>query len=155
MPKKDDKKTNKGIRQGKFIPRNPKKYRGDPSNIIYRSSWEYRVCVKLDLNDNIVEWASEEFFIPYRIPGQERIRRYFPDFWYRTKDDRVVVIEVKPYKETIPPKVSKRKKKETLLAEAATWEKNQAKWAAAEKFCQSKGWTFQKLTEYDLKLKTK
>ena len=69
MPKKDDKKTKKGIRQGRYIPKNPHKYRGDPHNIIYRSSWEYRVCVRLDLNENVVECFLERHpeFSPVRI----------------------------------------------------------------------------------------
>ena len=33
---------------GKFTPKNPSKYRGDPTNIIYRSSWERRVMNYLD-----------------------------------------------------------------------------------------------------------
>ena len=41
---------------------------GNPTNIIYRSSWELRVMNYFDRNPNILQWASEEFSIPYRSP---------------------------------------------------------------------------------------
>jgi len=47
-----------------FKPSNPQKYQGNPRNIICRSSWERRFCNWCDLNENILEWGSEEFFIP-------------------------------------------------------------------------------------------
>ena len=63
-----------------FKPKKPKKYKGDITNIICRSSWERRFCNYCDLNENIVEWGSEEFWIPYLSPVDKRIHRYFPDF---------------------------------------------------------------------------
>jgi hypothetical protein len=152
MGKRKSKRTKGGIRQGFYIPRNPEKYRGDPSKIIYRSSWEYRVCARLDLSKKVVEWASEEFFIPYYDPTKKKYRRYFPDFWYRTVDGKTVVVEVKPLKETKPPVPSKRKKPETLLREATTWTTNEAKWEAAQKFCADRGWHFEWITEVELGL---
>ena len=44
--------------KGRFIPKNPKKYGGDPTNIIYRSSWEHRLMKYLDENSNILEKAK-------------------------------------------------------------------------------------------------
>ena len=49
------------------------------NNIICRSSWEEKFCGYCDLNENIIQWGSEEFFIPYRAPDG-KTRRYFPDF---------------------------------------------------------------------------
>ena len=43
-------KTYKGI----YKPTNPKKYAGDPSNIVYRSNWERRFMVYCDKNDDII-----------------------------------------------------------------------------------------------------
>ena len=52
-----------------YKPRFPKKYKGDISNIICRSSWENKLfAVGVIINENIIEWGSEEFFIPYRAP---------------------------------------------------------------------------------------
>ena len=50
---------------GKYIPSNPKKYRGNPSQIIYRSLWERKLMVYCDNNDKVLEWGSEEIIIPY------------------------------------------------------------------------------------------
>ena len=47
-----------------FRPTKPRKYKGDPTNIICRSSWENKFCSWCDLNENIVEWGSEEFGYP-------------------------------------------------------------------------------------------
>jgi hypothetical protein len=152
MPKRKSKTTSKGIRQGFYIPRNPEKYRGDPTKIIYRSSWEYRVCARFDISKNVVEWASEEFFIPYYDPSRKRNRRYFPDFWYKTADGQIVVVEVKPYKETQPPVPSKRKKPQTMINESTTYATNLAKWDAARAFCEKRGWKFEFVTEHDLGL---
>ena len=41
--------------KGKYRPTNPKKYKGDPTNIIYRSLWERKFMCYCDLNDNILE----------------------------------------------------------------------------------------------------
>jgi hypothetical protein len=72
--------------QGRFNPRNPEKYKGDVRNIIYRSSWELKFLQWCDRNDSILEYGSEEFFIPYRDPTTGKIRRYFPDAYVKYKD---------------------------------------------------------------------
>jgi hypothetical protein len=66
--------------QGYFKPKNPQKYKGDPTNIVYRSSWELKLMTYLDLHKDIVTWGSEELIIPYRSPIDNKIHRYFPDF---------------------------------------------------------------------------
>ena len=51
--------------KGKYRPTNISKYKGDPTNVIYRSGWE-RYCFSwLDNNPNIKEWSSEEVVVPY------------------------------------------------------------------------------------------
>ena len=93
--------------QGKYRPKNPSKYKGDPTNIIYRSSWELTVFKYLDNNPSILKWASEEVFIPYRHPLTNRISRYFPDCWLRYKNNKGEIVEtiweIKPKKQTVPP----------------------------------------------------
>jgi hypothetical protein len=140
--------------KGRFTPRNPKKYKGDPSNVIYRSSWEVRVMKYLDEHPNVIWWGSEELPIPYLNPVDKRIHRYFPDFIakMRRSDGTVMtyVIEVKPEKQTQPPK--ERRKTKLYLQEAVTYEINRAKWHAATEFCKDHGWKFQILTEKELGL---
>ena len=43
------------------------------------------------------------------------------------------IVEVKPLKQTKPPK--KRKKTKQYIFETLTWQKNQAKWKFAEEYC--------------------
>lgn len=140
--------------KGRFKPQNPKKYNGDPDNIIYRSSWEVRVMKYLDENPNVIWWASEELPIPYRSPIDNRIHRYFPDFIVKVKrkDGLVMtyILEVKPDVQTKMP-VQKRKTKK-FLQEMATYAINQEKWRAADIFCREHGWQFKILTENDLGL---
>ena len=138
--------------KGWFRPKNPKKYNGDATNIVYRSTWEVRVMKWLDENPAVIWWASEELSIRYRSPIDQRIHRYFPDFIVRIKRkaglEKTLVIEIKPHKQTQKP-VQKRKTKR-FISEAATYAVNQEKWRAADIFCQEQGWEFLVLTEKDL-----
>lgn len=140
-------------KQGFFKPKNPKKYIGDPTNIVYRSGWEHRVMQSLDDNLNVIRWASEEVVIPYRSPVDNKIHRYFVDFYVeaigRDGETRIMLLEVKPKDQTQEPKKPKRTTKR-FITEVMTYGVNQAKWKAAEEYCKSKGWEFQILTEQEL-----
>ena len=123
--------------KGRFKPQNPKKYKGDPNNVIYRSSWELRVMKYLDNQPKVEWWASEEMFVRYRSPIDERIHRYYPDFVVKTKE-KTFMLEVKPFHQTQKPKQKRKTKK--FLQEAATYAVNQQKWRAADMFCQEHGY---------------
>ena len=138
---------------GRFKPKNYKKYKGDPTKIIYRSLWERRFMVYLDNNDKIIEWNSEEVIIPYRSPVDKRVHRYFPDFYIKYQNTRgqIVreIIEVKPKGQLSPPKKPKRKTKR-YLTEIKTYAVNQAKFKAAEEWCKDRKFNFRILTEDEL-----
>ena len=131
MRKKEPKK-------GFYRPLNPKKYKGDPTNIIHRSGLEKKFMEFLDTSSSILEWSSEEFYIPYWDPTSGRYRRYFPDFYFRAKTpqgtDKHVVVELKPKSQTIEPKIPKRKT-QRFITEVMTWGVNCAKWEAAKEYC--------------------
>ena len=139
--------------KGKYYPSYPRKYKGDPTNIIYRSLWERKFMVYCDKNDNILEWASEEIAIPYRSPVDNRVHRYFPDFYMKVKERggkiKRYVIEVKPAKQTKPPIKPKRQTK-GYIREAYEYAKNQAKWKMAREFCADRQWEFKVVTEKEL-----
>ena len=139
--------------KGKYYPSFPRKYKGDPTNIIYRSLWERKFMVYCDKNQNILEWASEEIAIPYRSPIDNRVHRYFPDFYMKVKEmnGRIkrYVIEVKPAKQTKPPAKPKRQTK-GYIREACEYAKNQAKWKMAREFCADRQWEFKVVTEKEL-----
>lgn len=139
--------------KGKFKPRFPEKYIGDPTNIIYRSSWELRLMRYFDQSSSVIKWGSEEIIIPYRSPVDNRIHRYFPDFVVKTKtlDGTIntTVIEVKPFAQTKEP-VKQEKHTRRYIKEVFTWGVNQAKWKAAEEFCRDRKWQFKLMTEKDI-----
>ena len=139
--------------KGKYYPSYPRKYKGDPTNIIYRSLWERKFMVYCDKNESILEWASEEIAIPYRSPIDNRVHKYFPDFYMKVKErgGRVkrYVIEVKPAKQTKPPVKPKRQTK-GYIREAYEYAKNQAKWKMAREFCADRQWEFKVVTEKEL-----
>ena len=139
--------------KGKFRPKNNKKYMGDYREVIYRSSWELKFMQYCDTNKSIVKWSSEEIVIPYRSPVDNRVHRYFPDFYVKYRDVKgnyqEKVIEIKPAKQVKEPKVQKRRTKR-YVSEVFTYATNKAKWEAAEDFCKDRRWQFQILTEKEL-----
>ena len=141
--------------KGKFIPRNTAKYRGDYRNIIYRSSCELKFMKYCDINKNILEWGSEEIVIPYRSPIDNRIHRYFVDFYIKVRDVngnlQKYLIEVKPKKQTKEPKVQKNVTKKYIY-EVTEYAKNKAKWEAAKEFCEDRNYKFMLITEDELKV---
>lgn len=145
--------NNKHYKQGIYTPKNPKKYRGDVNNIIFRSGWEEKVLEYLDDHPDVIEFSSEEVIIPYISPVDLKPHRYFVDFLVRvkTKDGKIktYLLEVKPKAQTAEPKRPKRQTKK-YLNEVMTWGVNQAKWESAEEYCADRGWEFLKITEDDI-----
>lgn len=142
--------------KGKYTPSYPKKYKGDPNNIVYRSLWERRFMIYCDDNRNILEWGSEEVIVPYRSPIDNRYHRYFPDFYIKIKESngkiKKMIIEIKPFKQCIEPKVKQRKTK-GYIYEVVEYAKNQAKWNAAKEWCLDRNYEFKVLTENELGIK--
>ena len=65
--------------KGKFKPKNISKYKGDPSGIIYRSSWELKFFKWCDKTPNVLKWGSETVIVPYISPVDNKVHRYFVD----------------------------------------------------------------------------
>jgi hypothetical protein len=147
--------------KGKFKPKYPKKYKGNPKNIIYRSLLERRFMVYLDNNPSILKWSSEEIIIPYVSPLDNRVHRYFPDFYmkYKTKDNLIVeeLIEVKPFSQCSPPNPKRKltktgRKSKRYITEVQSYIINDAKWKQAMKYCESRGWIWRIITEKEINI---
>lgn len=142
--------------KGYFKPRNPSKYKGDPTNIIYRSRWESKFMNYLDSHPDVLQWASEELIIPYRSPVDGKMHRYFPDFIVRKKNPQGIIetllVEIKPAQQTKEP-VKKKTINKAYINEVMTWGINQAKWKAAKEYCEERKWKFLILTEKELNIK--
>ena len=135
--------------KGLYRPTNPRKYVGNPNQIVYRSNLERKFMIYCDKNDNISQWASEELPIPYKSPLDNRIHRYFPDFIVKTNTNKKFIIEIKPYRQCKKPKLPKRKTK-NYLKESMEYAKNVAKWNSAKRYCSNNNMTFKIITERDL-----
>lgn len=147
----------KSFKEGLFTPRNPDKYIGDLTNIVYRSSWEEHAFKFLDNNPNVLHWISEPLPIAYLKPVQvggkwsTKPANYFPDLFveYVNREGSVIkeLIEIKPLKQT---RASRSKKESVRLQENYVHLVNQAKWEAAQAWCDKYGIKFSILTENSL-----
>ena len=137
--------------KGKYIPTNPKKYKGNSSQVIYRSLWERKVMVYCDRNEKVIEWGSEEVIVPYRSPWDGKMHRYFPDFYMKVKQKsgnvKKFLIEVKPKSQCKSPVKNPKRKTRNWYKQVKAWGINQAKWKSAEEYCKDKGMEFKILTE--------
>jgi hypothetical protein len=137
--------------QGFFRCRNPQKYKGDPTQIVYRSSYELNFMMRLDRSEDVKAWSSESVIVPYTSPIDGRFHRYFVDMWVEKKNGEKYLIEIKPHAQTVKP-VKGNKKEKTFLNEVKTWAVNEKKWESAKRFCDKRGWHFVILTEKELGL---
>ncbi len=142
---------------GKNKIKNKNKYKGNPNNIVYRSSWERKFMIFCDEHSSILEWSSEEFSVPYRSPVDGKVHRYFPDFIIKKLNGEgrieTLMIEIKPHSQVKRPRGGKiGLKQRSLLNENIRWQINNAKWTSAQKFCEKYGWKFKIVTEKELNI---
>jgi hypothetical protein len=108
-----------------------------------------------DLNDSVISWSSEEIVVPYRSPLDNKIHRYFVDFWIKTKDsenkEKCLLVEIKPKNMTEKPVIQEGKKlTKSSMIKMRDWIINSAKWQAAKEYCADRGWEFKILTEQEI-----
>ncbi len=137
---------------GRYKPKNPKKYKGDYTNVIYRSLWEKHAFKWCDTNANVIEWSSEEVVIPYLYEVDHKYHRYFMDLKIKMKDGKVFLVEIKPDAQTRPPTGQRRTKR--YITESLTYVKNMNKWKAASEYAKDRGWNFVIWTEKTEPLKS-
>jgi hypothetical protein len=142
------------IRQGYFKPAFPEKYVGDPTQIIFRSSWEFKFLKWCDHSPTVIKYSSEPVGIPYYSPLDKRGHTYYIDFYVVTKDndgrEQSWLIEVKPDKYTKPPTAPARmtdKQTASYVYAAKQYIVNQAKFEAAKEFASVRGLKFGIITE--------
>ncbi len=139
-----------------FKPSNPEKYIGNINEIVYRSSYELKAFHWCDSHPDILQWSSETITIKYFDPTTNKTRRYFPDLYIKMREQdgeiKRYIIEIKPKRQTVPPRNSPKKRTKTYINETKTYAKNLAKWQAAEKFCMDNSLIFKIVTEKELNL---
>jgi hypothetical protein len=140
-----------GTMKGRFSPRQPEKYRGNPLCIFYRSGWELQYFTLLDTSPEVVWWSSEEKSFPYLDKTCGKVRRYYPDIIMGVQREGFVevrVVEIKPHKYTEPPPPPKSgRRTKSYMNTCLEYVRNQCKWDSMRKECENRGWNFQVLTE--------
>ena len=131
--------------KGKYTIKNTKKYLGDPTKVIYRSLWERQAFKWCESNPRVRKWNSEEIVVPYKCKTDNKLHRYYVDLLVELDNKDIILVEIKPKRETVPPK-GKRKTKR-YIKEVTTYIKNTSKWEAATQYANHKGWKFQVWTE--------
>lgn len=137
--------------KGKYIPINKNKYIGDISKITIRSSWERGVCIWADKNPDIQYWSSESVKVNYKCSTDGEMHQYIIDFTLKYTDGTILLVEVKPFQQTIKPKITKGKRKSTILTEQLAFMKNVSKWTAADEFAKKNNCKFVIWTENKLR----
>jgi hypothetical protein len=145
-------------KQGKYELKNQSKYVGTLP-IFYRSSWEHRVFHFLDTNPAIIQWASESIIIPYKCQIDNKIHRYYVDVNFIVNENSGIqkryLVEIKPYNQTIPPKMPSKKTPKAVQRynqNLLTFQKNYDKWTYAKVWAEKNGYIFDIWTEKTLGL---
>jgi len=133
---------------GRYKVKNRKKYKGDPDKVVFRSMWERHCFQWCDESSEVKYWSSEEVVIPYFYDVDKKYHRYFMDLKITFTNGKTILVEIKPEKETLPPKRPDKSKR--YINEAMTYVKNMNKWEAASKFAKDNNWGFQIWTEKTL-----
>ena len=136
------------VYSGRYSIKNPSKYSGDSSNIVYRSLWEKAVFQWCDKNPKVKKWSSEEVIVPYFYEVDKKYHRYFVDMKITYDDNKTVLVEIKPERETVPP--TGERKTRRYITEGLTYIKNMNKWQAANEYAKDRGWEYQVWTEKTL-----
>jgi len=146
----------KTYKQGVFHPLHSEKYVGKYP-IFYRSNLEKKACHWLDDNNKVMKWGIESIAIPYYKPNKDgsppKQHRYYPDFNVTFNTDKGIqkyIIEIKPYKQTLPPGKAGKKKASTIFYEQYTYAVNQCKWETTRDWCKKNNYKFLVVTEKDL-----
>lgn len=142
------------INQGFFRPKNPDKYIGDLSKIIYRSAWELKFLMFCDREERVLKYSIEMVTVPYYNPITKRVNNYTIDFYMELLNEKGEVdkwlIEVKPKKFCFKPEPPKRKTERSLHTYKKNLETsfiNRAKFTAARGFARDNDMQFGIVTE--------
>ena len=138
--------------KGRWKPKNSHKYEGNFSNITYRSLWERQAFKWCDENPEVLRWSSEELLIPYVSKTDGRKHKYYPDLKITYTSGKTTIVEIKPKRQTKPPK-TKSRKTPRYIKEVYAYGMNTSKWEYAEEYAKDRGWNFEIWTEDTLKSK--
>lgn len=114
------------FRQGSIISE-----KNNGKEIKYRSGYECEIYECLEILPDVVKYDAEPLKIPYTFKGKQKT--YIPDISVFFSDQHIEIWEIKPENQK-------------------SLDINKAKWAAANNFCELRGWTFKVLTETEIEI---
>lgn len=161
--------------QGYYKVENTEKYVGDPTKVIYRSSWEFAFAKYCDVSPSILKWSSEPISVPYydkvsklvecqkygldpSNPSNWEKKNYNIDFWCVVDNGdgtyKKLFIEIKPsnklIKPTPPPKDSPIAVQKKFNAIAKEYLINEEKFKAMKRYAEANNAEFHIFTEKTL-----
>ena len=147
-------RRNLGSIKSLYFPQFPKKYNGTLP-IISRSRLETKFMQWCDFNQNVINWGSESFIVMYVDASRNNtIHKYFIDFNVTIRETNgkltKYLIEIKPYSQTRPPKLTKRTNPESYKKRMMEYIRNCCKWKAASALAEKMGIKFLVITEKNL-----
>lgn len=136
-------RKNSYYKQGVIDKRTLKKYASNflDEPIIYRSGLELQFVQYCENNPSIRRWASEPMKIKYHSRLDDKDHDYYPDYVIENQNGDKVIVEVKPYNQTIKPDMT-----DTIWLKES-WIKNLDKWNAAKRFADEHNMKFIIVTE--------
>lgn len=151
--------------QGTYHVKNRKKCKMPGGIVNYKSSYEAKFCYELDIKrKNVVSWSYETLTITYQSPIDKKLHRYYMDFIF---DVRKMNGQIQKYLVEIKPEAEKKAidlyeskgitiqkhgnmKTSSWLFKQKAFLTNVAKWRAAKRYADKKGYIFKVVTEKDL-----
>ena len=148
-------------KSGYYKPLNESKIVGNSTDIVFRSSLEYKFCIYVDNSDKVIKWGSEVVKVPY-ISYDGKQHNYIIDFYVEIKNPNNptgyerLLIEVKPHAESMRIINNEPPKKPTVITPKSlkNWEysikefaKNKQKWIYAQEYARLKGMKFLVVTD--------
>jgi len=133
---------NKSINQYHYDLKHPNKYIGNYKNVIARSKLEHKWFSYIDTNPKFISWASEEFYIPYLSPFDQKMHKYYIDLFFSYKKENKIIkwlAEIKPLKNLKRPTKQGQRMIEYII--------NIEKWKATFIFCNNHALKFCILTD--------
>lgn len=137
-----------------FRPKNKDKFVGEYAPL--RSGYEEKFAKWCDKTPAVIKWAYESIAISYYDPVKRKMRKYYPDFTLAVKNPNGTVnaylVEVKPLKETKRPSRKPHQQQIIYQREVAGYANNQAKWRAAQAWCEKNNFEFKIIHENHLEI---
>jgi hypothetical protein len=140
-------KKNSKFEQGYYKPIYVEKYIGNPNSIIYRSSFEKKMFMMLDMDKDVIKWNSECIKIKYFYPVDKKFHYYYPDVLFVKNingKEVTIIAEIKaktfftcPKK---PPQNATKKQKIRYLKQKSIYIKNVFKKKYLDEYCQKMGY---------------